>query len=116
MQIPEQQATAFWSLYDAYETDRRELGTRRYELIAEFADNYKNLTDEKADKIALGLLDNTIKLDKLHETYYGKIKKATSAITAAKFMQLEIYLQSQIRSEIQETIPFIGEIELLEKK
>src|SRR5205085_6497772 len=106
----ENQAVAFWSLYDKYEIDRRDLGKERIDLIGQYADNYRSLTDEKADKIASGILDNQIKFDKLHQSYYGKVKKATSAITAAKFMQLEIYLQSQIRSEIQETIPFIGEI------
>jgi hypothetical protein len=116
MAIPENQAVAFWSLYDKYEIDRRDLGKERIDLIGQYADNYRSLTDEKADKIASGILDNQIKFDKLHQSYYGKVKKATSAITAAKFMQLEIYLQSQIRSEIQETIPFIGEIEMLEIK
>lgn len=114
MQIPESQATAFWSLYDKYEIERKELGKQRYMLIGEYADNYTSLTDEKADHIAKGLLKNTVKYDKLHEAYYSKVKKATSAITAAKFMQLEVYLQSQIRSEIQETIPFIGEIQKLQ--
>jgi len=115
MQIPQQQATDFWSLYDKYEVDRRDLGKERVLLITQYADNYNSLTDEKADEIATGLLSNTLKFDKLQQTYYTRIKKSTSPITAAKFMQLEIYLQSQIRSEIQETIPFIGEIELLQK-
>jgi hypothetical protein len=116
MKIPEAQATDFWSLYDKYEIDRRELGKERVLLITQFADNYTTLTDEKADEIATGLLANTLKFDKLHQAYYNKIKKNTSPLTAAKFMQLEIYLQSQIRSEIQETIPFIGEIEQLQIK
>jgi len=116
MAIPESQATAFWGLYDKYEIDRKELGKERIDLIGQYADNYRSLTEQTADKIASGILENQINFDKLHQSYYSKVKKATSAITAAKFMQLEIYLQSQIRNEIQETIPFIGEIEMLEIK
>ena len=116
MQIPEAQAVAFWSIYDKYESDRKELGAKRFDLIGQYADNYKSLTDEKADEIAKGILKNNVEYDKLHESYYGKVKKATSAITAAKFIQLEIYLQGEIRSEISENIPFIGEIEMLQEK
>jgi hypothetical protein len=115
MKVPEAQATDFWSLYDKYEAERKELGKARYLLIGQYADNYASLTEEKADEIAKGLLANSLKYEKLHEAYYSKFKKVTSAITAAKFMQLEVYLQSQIRNEVQETIPFIGEIELLQK-
>jgi hypothetical protein len=116
MQIPEAQSVSFWSIYDKYESDRKALGAKRFELIGQYADNYKNLTDEKADEIAKGILKNNIEYDKLHEAYYAKVKKATSAITAAKFIQLETYLQSEIRNEISENIPFIGEIEMLQEK
>ena len=116
MQIPEAQSAAFWSIYDKYEAERKELGAKRFELIGQYADNYKNLTDEKADEIAKGILKNNADYDKLHESYYGKVKKVTSAITAAKFMQMEIYLQGEIRNEISENIPFIGEIEMLQEK
>ena len=30
---------------------------------------------------------------------------------AAKFMKLEMYLQATVRSEIQDAIPFVGELE-----
>ena len=33
------------------------------------------------------------------------------AVNAAKFIQLEVYLQTIIRSEILESIPFIGELD-----
>lgn len=111
MKLPEAQATSFWSVYDDFEVERRALGKERFELIGQYADNFASLTDAKADEIAKGLLANTIKYDKLNEAYYNKIKKVTSAVTAAKFMQLEVYLQNQVKSEISETIPFLGEIE-----
>jgi len=113
MKVPEAQAISFWSLYDKYESDRKELGKERFTLITRFADNYASLTDDMADEIAEGILENNIKYDKFYQSYYGKFKKVTSPITAAKFMQLELYLQNEIKSETQSAIPFIGEIEML---
>jgi hypothetical protein len=115
MQIPQSQAAAFWSVYEQYEVDRRELGRKRIELIDQYAKTYKDLTDDKADEIAKGILENNVKLEKFHQSYYGKFKKATSAVTAAQFMQLELYLQSEIKREITANIPFIGEIDKLRK-
>jgi hypothetical protein len=115
MEIPQAQAVAFWSTYDRYEIERRELGRERFMLIEEYSKNYTSLTDEKADELAKGILSNNLKLEKFHQSYYSKFKKATSAKTAAQFLQLEIYLQGVIRSEIQNNIPFIGEVEKLRK-
>jgi hypothetical protein len=115
MQIPQSQAAAFWSVYEKYEVERRELGRTRIELIDQYAQNYKNLTDDKADEIAKGILENNVKLEKFHQSYYSKFKKATSAVTAAQFMQLELYLQGEIKREITSNVPFIGEIEKLRK-
>jgi hypothetical protein len=115
MEIPQAQATAFWSTYDDYEVERRELGRDRLMLIEEYSKNYTSLTDDKADELAKGILSNNLKLDKFRQSYYGKFKKVTSAKTAAQFMQLELYLEGVIKSEIQNQIPFIGEVEKLRK-
>jgi hypothetical protein len=39
------------------------------------------------------------------------MKKKVGGLEAAKFIQLETYLQTAIRSELQEAIPLIGEID-----
>src|SRR5690349_18414057 len=115
MKIPQSQAVAFWSVYDQYEIERRELGKEPFKLIDQYAAHYADLSNEKADEIARGILENNVKLEKFHQSYYAKFKKATSALTAAQFIQLEIYLQGVIMSEIQNNIPFVGEVEKLRK-
>jgi hypothetical protein len=115
MNIPQQQAIAFWSIYDDYEKERKDLGKERLTLIDQYAKNYATLSEDKADEIAEGVLANNLKLEKFHQAYYKKFKKATSAVTAAQFIQLELYLQSEIKREITNNIPFIGEIEKLRK-
>lgn len=53
---------------------------------------------------------------KLMSKYYNKYKKAVGAINAAKIIQFENYMQTTVQAEIQDAIPFVGEIEALKVK
>ncbi|MWB96151.1 hypothetical protein GON26_17450 [Flavobacterium sp. GA093] len=111
MNLPETQFAAFTKVYDNYETERKELGQTKFQLINDYAANYNTLTDEKADELAKATLKNNLAYEKLYTKTYGQVKKIIGAINAAKFIQLEVYLQTTIRSEIQNSIPFIGELD-----
>ena len=111
MNLSDTQTTAFTKVYDNYETERKTLGQKKLALINDYATNYATLTDEKADELAKGTLKNNQDYEKLYSKTYGQAKKAIGAINAAKFIQLEVYLQTVIRNEIQESIPFIGELD-----
>ncbi|MNF42084.1 hypothetical protein D3C85_580990 [compost metagenome] len=103
--------TEFTKVYDAYEVERKKLGQEKIMLINQYATDYETLTNEKADVLAKGTLKNNAAYEKLYSTYYGKAKKVIGAMNAMKFIQLEIYLQTEIRSSIQNAIPFVGELE-----
>jgi hypothetical protein len=110
------QAADFTKIYDAYEVERKKLGQEKIQLINQYATDYAALTDEKADAIAKGALKNNAAYDKLYSSYYEKVKKAVGAINATKFIQLEIYLQTEIRSSLQNAIPFVGELDMTKVK
>ncbi|WP_200976034.1 hypothetical protein [Echinicola sp. 20G] len=110
MDLPESVSPSFWTIYQAYEEDRKAIARERIMLMEEYLEKYEALDEETADDLAKRTLQNTLKRDKLHASYYKKFKKATSAIDAAKFLQLDDYIHSTIRSAMQEELPFIGEI------
>jgi hypothetical protein len=110
------QATDFTKVYDAYEVERKKLGQEKIQLINQYANDYAALTDDKADVIAKGILKNNTAYDKLYVSYYEKAKKAIGALNATKFIQLEVYLQTEIRSSLQNAIPFVGEIDMSKVK
>lgn len=110
------QATDFAKIYDAYEVERKKLGQEKIQLINQYATDYGTLTDAKADAIAKKALKNNVEYDKLYSTYYEKVKKAVGATNATKFIQLEIYLQTEIRSSLQNAIPFVGELDMTKVK
>jgi hypothetical protein len=91
------------------------LGQQKIALIDQYAKNFTTLTDETADKIATESLKNALAYEKLHAKYYDKSKKAIGALNAAKFIQAEVYLQTTIRSAVQDAIPFIGDIDRTKK-
>lgn len=111
MNLSDAQNVAFTKIYDKYEEQRNALGQAKFKLINDYAANYETLTDEKADELAKGTLKNHMNYEKLYCKTYGQVKKAVGAINAAKFIQLEVYLQTIIKAEILEAIPFIGELD-----
>jgi hypothetical protein len=111
MNLGMQDSVKFWPLYTEYEAKRETLASARIDLINQYVNGYSTLTPEIADKLVKSSFDNTISLDKLNADYYDKIKKAVGAINSAKYMQLEIYLQTMWKAVIQSNIPLVGAVD-----
>lgn len=101
---------SFWSLYDRYESERKELGMNRFDIINEYGMNYASLDDDMARSLTLRWFKNNIKIEKLQRKYYKKMSRTIGGLEASKFMQAEKYMESIIRLNIQDQIPFIGEV------
>lgn len=112
MQFTEAEATKFWPLYDQYEAARKEIGTKRANNIIDFANNYANLTNEKADEIAKASFAVNVSMAKLHKSTYAKVSKAISPLRAAQFYQMELYLEEVVRLELMSQVPVIGEFDI----
>jgi methanogenic corrinoid protein MtbC1 len=111
MALSPAQTKAFQPVYDSYEAERKVLGQKKIQIIDEYAAKYATLTDADADQLTKANLKNNLEVEKLYDKTYEKAKKVIGATNAAKFIQLEIYLQTTIRGEIQDSIPFIDEID-----
>jgi hypothetical protein len=115
MNIPEEKKTAFWNLYDQYEEARKGLGRERIDLVKSYADKYAGMDDKAAD----GLMKQKMKwmknYSKMQGKYYKKMSKLVGGLNASRFFQLEDYLENNIRLSIQESIPFIGELDKARK-
>jgi hypothetical protein len=101
------QKDAFWKLYDEYETQRKELGKQRIELLKQYADQYKTLTIAQADAWTKKIMDLQKKTDNLITTYYGKVRAISDGIVALQFYQIENYILSGIRAQILSNVPFV---------
>lgn len=110
MQLSPEKAAAFWPVYEAFEVDRKAISKERILIINEYIEKYSHIGDAEANELAMRSLKNDAALNKLYSSYYNKLKKATSAMDAAKFLQVEFYITNTIRNVIQQELPFVGDI------
>lgn len=101
------EADKFWPIWDQYREDRKSISNERMRLIKDYGDNYSNITNDKAKELALGSLKNEASLNKLKSKYFKKMSKAVSPLRAAQFLQLENYIDSQIKAALTDALPFI---------
>ena len=115
LKLSETDGAKFWPLYDEYSAKRKALGDYRSKIIKDYANQYTNLTNDQAKNLGDRLFKNESDIIKLQQKYYSKMSKAVSPLKATQFMQTELYLQTQLRAEIQDEIPFIGELDKTKK-
>ena len=104
-------STAFWSLYDAYEAERKVNGQKRMDLLNKYANAYLELDDETTDELVGEAMKVRDTQNKLIKKYYKSMKKAAGVKAAAQFFQLENYFASAVSVALTEQIPFIGEFD-----
>ncbi len=110
MKLDPEKAAAFWPVYEQFEIARKEIGKERILIIDEYIEKFTHIGDAEADELATRSLKNDAALNKLYSSYYPKFKKATSAMDAAKFLQVEFYITNTIRNVVQQELPFLGDI------
>ncbi|ANE49222.1 hypothetical protein [Flavisolibacter tropicus] len=109
MDLSSADSAKFWPLYDKYETERRKISREWILALGDYADNYTSMTNAKADELINKLFKVDAGISKLLQQYYGKVKSALNAMQAAKFVHIESYINTTIRSKMQESLPLIGE-------
>ena len=107
MEFTEAEDKAFWPVYREYELEMSKLNDERIALIDEYGKTYSNVTDAVADKLATKALDLESRRQALKAKMYERVKQATSAHTAAKFLQVEHQIQLLIDLQISAALPII---------
>ena len=107
VQLSDTQKDAFWTLYDEYETKRKEYGRERIDLLKQYAEQYMTMTSEQADAWTKKVMELQVKTDKLIATYYEKVKGISDGVVATQFYQIENYILSMIRMQILQEVPFL---------
>lgn len=107
MEFTEAEDAAFWPIYREYELEMSKLNDERVAMIQEYGQNYSQITDDLADKLATKALDLESRRQALKGKVYERVKQATSAHTAAKFLQVEHQIQLLIDLQISAALPII---------
>ena len=107
MQLTDAVSAPFWELYNEYNFEVNKVQNERIALIKDFANNYENLSDEKADELWTGVLSYQQQLLKLKKAYYKKFKKIISPGNAARYFQIENKIEALINANLANEIPLI---------
>jgi hypothetical protein len=115
MMLSEKDSARFWPIYAKYEGERKKVGHSRVLMIKDYSEHYNNLTNAKADELVKKLMKNDQDYSLLMTKYYNTLKTSMGAVKAAKFLQVENYLHTQLKAGIQDELPFIGQMESMKK-
>lgn len=107
MDLSETESQPFWNLYNEYEGKLYNLGNKRIEIIQSYADNYENLSNEKADQLIMNYFKYEADLLKLKKNYYKQFKKILPAGKAAKFFQAESKIEAMVDAKLALEIPMM---------
>ncbi len=107
MQFNDQQAAKFWPIYHEYDKELQKLNDQKLAGIQEYAKNYGNMTDEKADELAMLALELENKRNDLKKTFYEKVREQLGGIIAARFLQIENQLLMVIDLQIAASLPIV---------
>lgn len=109
MGFSDEEAEVFWPLYREFELESSKLADQRIAAIKDYADNFENMTDEKADELVKASNDLTKKRHDLNYDYYKKVRKVLSPVRAARFFQVHRQIQTLMDLQIQSELPLIQE-------
>jgi hypothetical protein len=112
MDLTPADADAFWPIYEGYQKELSQLNLRLVRLIESYGTHYRNNT--LTDEIARKLTEESLAVDegdlKLRRAYFNRLVKALSARKAARYLQLESRVHTQVRYELAANLPLVGDV------
>jgi hypothetical protein len=109
MKLTEDEAKAFWPVYDAYQKDLQALNARYEKGLKAYADAYNK--GPVPDATAKQLLDEMLAIDEaevqLKRSFVPKLEKALPISKVARYLQLETKIRSAVRYDLSRRIPLI---------
>jgi len=107
MELDIDQSAKFWPIYSEYDAELAKLNNLRLANIKEYAVNYDQMTDAKADELIQNALQYRKQRSELLANYYGRVKDALGAVQAARFLQVEDQLLEIIDLQIASQLPVV---------
>jgi len=109
MKFTDEESEAFWPVYREFDLEMSKTGDKFLKLIKEYAENFENLTDEKAVELMNKNYDLMEKDIHLKRKYLDEFSKVISPKRATKVMQVINQIDMIIDLQIASQLPLIGE-------
>jgi hypothetical protein len=107
MNLTENEAKAFWPVYDGYQKDLIKLNDRTLKNIGDYAANVDKMTDDMAKKVVTEHLAIEGDRQKLKQSYLSKFAKALPYKKVMRYYQLENKIFAVVLYEAAKKIPLV---------
>jgi hypothetical protein len=109
MNLSEQEAEAFWPVYESYQKDINALNGRIKDTVKRYAEAYN--AGPVPDATAKSLLDEALAIDaaevELRKSYVPKFEKVLPAAKVARYYQIESKIRTAVRADLASGIPLV---------
>jgi hypothetical protein len=107
MSFTASEAAAFWPVYKEYAAEQHAIGTKRLNVIVDYAQNIDKMDDQKARDLSQRMFNIDDEIQGLRKRYYPRFEKALGAKRAAKFYQVDNRLSLIVNLQLSSEIPLI---------
>ena len=105
--LTQAESTAFWPVYNNYQTDQIRVMDRLLRIVTDYAGTYQNMTDTTARR----LLESTITIYRdrqaMLESYLPKFRAVLPERKVARYYQIEQKIRAMLDYELASQIPLI---------
>ena len=107
--LTDDEAKKFWPIYDKYDTELTAVDDRIGKVVEDYIASFKNLSDDKATKLASDYLAAEADRVKVKQTYFDQFEKALPGKKVARMYQIQNKMDAVLRYDMASTIPVVGE-------
>ncbi len=107
MNLTENEAKAFWPVYESYQKDLIALNDRTLKNIGDYAANVDKMTDDTAKKLVTDHLAIEGDRQKLRQSYLPKFAKVLPYKKVMRYYQLENKIHAVVMYEAAKQIPLV---------
>lgn len=107
MTLSPEESEPFWELYNEFQGKLYTTNTKYLKIINEFAENYENMSSDKANELMTRLFAYDGEILKLKKTYFKKFQKILSPEKTLMYFQAENKIQILVDFELSSLIPLL---------
>jgi hypothetical protein len=107
MNLTPEETEPFWAMYNEFQGKLYTANTKYLKIINEFAENYENMSGEKANDLMKRLFAYDAEILKLKKTYFKKFQGILSPQKTLMYFQAENKIDMLIDYELAASIPLL---------
>ena len=112
MRFTEEEAAAFWPVYEEYQSDLTDVRNRYADLLTTYSDAYRTgtVSEEFAEQLIDDYLDIQDDLLKIKRNHLGAFRNVLPARKVTRFYQLENKIDAELEARLALVVPLIDPV------